>query len=59
MESSNYKVDSKRETCHEAVKKAEKERNEDLMHLCYYNDIDDDYEIGKGDKTKVRGLCLV
>ena len=52
MESANYEIDSKRETRHEAAKKAEEERNEDLMHLCYYNDADDEYEVGKGDKTK-------
>ena len=52
MESANYEVDSKRETRHEAAKKAEEERNEDLMHLCYYNDAEDEYEVGKGDKSK-------
>ena len=58
MESANYEVDSKRETRHEAAKKAEEERNEDLMHLCYYNDAEDEYEVGKGDKSKARDLTL-
>ena len=40
------------ETRNEAAKKAEEERNEDMMHLCYYNDVDGEYEVARGDKSR-------